>query len=98
MHVTFEDVILIFVRDLKTNLCKHNQKDFESVNYIYVYAKGLLNLAMEKLQTRIYFINYVQSHRDFDLKYIQGILLLHNFLFLYHYMQCLGTEHFKVCV
>ena len=37
-----EDVILIFLRDLKTKLCKHNQKEVESVHCIRVFVKGLL--------------------------------------------------------
>ena len=37
MHfVMLEDVILISLRDLKTKLCKHNQKEGESVNYINI--------------------------------------------------------------
>ena len=41
--MTLEDVILIFLRDLKTKLCKHNQKEVEWVHYIKVYAKGVLS-------------------------------------------------------
>ena len=40
--VTLEDVILIFLRYLKTKLCKHNQKEVESMHYIKAYAKGVL--------------------------------------------------------
>ena len=40
--VALEDVILIFLIDLKTKLCKLNQKEVESVHYIKVYSKGLL--------------------------------------------------------
>ena len=38
----FEDVVIIFLRDLKTKLCKHNQKEVASAYYINVYAKGVL--------------------------------------------------------
>ena len=40
--VKFEDVVIIFLRDLKTKLCKHNQKEVASAYYINVYAKGVL--------------------------------------------------------
>ena len=39
--VTLEGVILIFLKDLKTKLCKLNQKEFESMHYIKVYSKGV---------------------------------------------------------
>ena len=40
--VTLEYVISIFLKDLKTTLCKHNQKEVEAVRYIKVYAKGVV--------------------------------------------------------
>ena len=42
--VTLEDVILIFLRDLKTKLCKLNQKK----GWISVLHKSLLNGGVEK--------------------------------------------------
>ena len=46
-----EDVILIFLTDLKSKLCKHNQKEFESVYYIKVYAKGVLKNGFVYVET-----------------------------------------------
>ena len=37
-----KDMTLIFLRDLKTKLCNHNQKEVESMHYIKVYSKGVL--------------------------------------------------------
>ena len=46
-----EDLILIFLRDLKTKLCKHNQKEAESVHYIKAYAKGVLKNGFVYVET-----------------------------------------------
>ena len=46
-----EDVILIFLIDLKTKLCKHNQEEVESVHYIKVYAKGVLKNGFVYVET-----------------------------------------------
>ena len=86
----FEDIILIFLRDLKTKLCKHNQKEVESVHYIKVYAKGVLKndfVYVETSDTNLLFTQiYTNSQlcpkplthqRDFDLKYTEDILLFH---------------------
>ena len=86
--VVLDYTIRIFLRYLKIKLCKHNQKEVESVHYRKDYAKGLL---------RNYFV-YVETFRlskslfcqkEVHLKYIQDILLLHIVWFLYHYTQCL---------
>ena len=72
----FEDVILIFLRDGKTKLCKHNQKEVESVHYLKVYAKGMFSLYRN---FRCEFtLNQSCSkplihQKDFDLKYTQDI-------------------------
>ena len=49
--VTFEDVILIFLRDLKTKLCKHNKKEVESVHYVKAYAKAILKSFIVYVET-----------------------------------------------
>ena len=46
-----EDIILIFLKDLKTKLCKHNQKEVESVHYIRVYAEGVLKNGLVYVET-----------------------------------------------
>ena len=79
--VTLEDVTLIFLRDLKTKLCKHNQKEVESVHYIKVYAKGVLKNGFVYLETSDANLLYQLRSKplihqgDFDLKYTQDILL-----------------------
>ena len=37
-----EVLILVSLKDLETNLCKHNQKEVISVHYMKVYVKGVL--------------------------------------------------------
>ena len=37
-----EDAVLIFLKDVKTKLCKHNQKEIESLYGIKVYAEVVL--------------------------------------------------------
>ena len=49
--VTFEDVILIFLRDLKTKLCKYNKKEVESVHYVKAYAKAILKSFIVYVET-----------------------------------------------
>ena len=78
-----EDVILIFLRDLKTKLCKHNQKEVESVHYLEVHAKGEFKhgfVYVETLDTNLLYQLHskpLTHQRDFDVKYTQDILLLH---------------------
>ena len=78
-----EDMILIFLRDLKTKLWRHNQKEDESEHYIKVYAKGVLKNGFVYVGTSdinlLYQLRSKPSthQRDFDLKYTQDILLLH---------------------
>ena len=67
--------ILIFLRDLKTRLCKHDQKEVESVHYIKVYAKGLLKTIFYVKTSYANLLCQLHSkpltHQgDFDLKYI----------------------------
>ena len=77
--MTLEDVILSFLRDLKTKLCKHNQKKVESVHYIKVYTKGVLKNGFVYVETSGKNLLYqLRSRRlthqtDFDLKYTQDI-------------------------
>ena len=39
-----EDLYLIFLKDLKTKLCKYNKKEVESVYCREVYEKGVLKI------------------------------------------------------
>ena len=72
--VTFEDVVLILLKDLKTKLCKHNQKEVESVHYIRVYAKGVLKNGFVYVETSDANLLYqlrskpLTHQRDFDLR------------------------------
>ena len=81
--VTHEDVILIFLRDLKTNLYKHNHKEVESVHYIKVYANMVLKNDFICVETSHMNLLYqlrsrpLTHQRAFDLKYTQDILQLH---------------------
>ena len=76
-----EDIILFFLRDLETNLSKHNQKVVESVHYIKVYTKVVLKNDFVYVETSDSNLLYqlhskpLDHQRDFDLKYIQDILL-----------------------
>ena len=76
-----EDVILIFLRDSKTKLCKHNQKEVESVHYIKVDAKGVLKngfVYVETLGANLLYqlrSNPLTHQRDFDLKCTKDVLL-----------------------
>ena len=78
--MTLEEVIL---RNLKTKLCKHNQKEVKSVHYIKVYAKGALKNGFVYVETSDANLLYqlrsklLIHQRDFDLKYTQDILLFH---------------------
>ena len=36
-------LILVSLKDLETELCKHNQEEVVSVHYIKAYVKGVLN-------------------------------------------------------
>ena len=80
--MTLEDVILSFLRDLKTKLCKHNQKKVESVHYIKVYTKGVLKNGFVYVETSGKNLLYqLRSRRlthqtDFDLKYTQVFFIL----------------------
>ena len=49
--MTLEDEILIFLKDLETKLCKHNQKEVEAVHYIKVYTKGVLKNGFVYVET-----------------------------------------------
>ena len=97
-----EDVILIFLRDLKTNLCRHNQNEVESVHYTEVSAKEVLKNCFVSAETSdtnsIYQLcsKPLTHQRDLDLKYTQDILLLHTAKFLYHFTQCLRPQHFEL--
>ena len=90
-----EDVILIFLRDLKTNLCGHNQNEVGSVHYTEVSAMEVLKNCFVSAETSdtnsIYQLcsKPLTHQRDLDLKYTQDILLLHTAKFLYHFTQCL---------
>ena len=82
--MTFEDAILLILRDLKTNLCKDNQKRLESVLYIKVYAKELLKnvffVYVEMSDARLLYqspLKPLTHQRDFDLKCTQDILHFH---------------------
>ena len=81
--MTVEDVISIFLRDFKTKLCKHNQKEVEPVHYINVNAKGLFKDGFVYIETSDANLLYklrskpLNPQRDSDLKYMQDILLLH---------------------
>ena len=88
--VMFEDVILIFLRDLKIKFCKHNQKEVESVHFIKVYTKGRFVYVQTSDTNLLYQLcSKPLTHQgDFDLKYTQDILLFHSAWFLYHYTQC----------
>ena len=83
LFMTLEDAILIFLRDLKTKLCKHNQKEVESVHYIKVYTKRVLKNGLVYVETSDPNLLYqlrskpLIHQRDFDLKYTQDILLSH---------------------
>ena len=85
MHffVMLEDVIMIFLRDVKIKLCKHNQKEVESVHYIKVFAKGVLKNGFVYVETSDANLLYqlrskpLIHQRDFDLKHTQDILLFH---------------------
>ena len=82
--MTLEDVILISLKDLKTKLCNHNEKEVESVHYIKPYAKGLLKNGFAYVETSdanlLYQLrsNPLTHQTDFDLKYTQDILLFHT--------------------
>ena len=70
--MTLEDAILIFLRDLKTKLYKHNQKEFESVHCRNVYAKeGVKNgfVYVETSDTNLFYqlrSKPLTHKRDFD--------------------------------
>ena len=78
-----EDATLIFLRDLKTKLCKHNQKEVESVHYIKFYANGVLKSGFVYVETSDANLLYELRSKpltpwaDFDLKYTLDILLFH---------------------
>ena len=78
-----EDVILIFLREFKIKLCKHNEKEVLSVHYIKVYAKGVLKNDFVYVETSDENLlcqlrsKPLTHQRDFDLKYTLDILLLH---------------------
>ena len=78
-----EDVILIFFRDLKTKLSKHNKKEIKSVHYIKIYEKGMLKNGFLYIETSDTTLLYqlrsklLTHRRDFDLRKSQDILLLH---------------------
>ena len=82
--MTLKNVILVFLRDLKTKLCKHNQKEVRPVHYIKVYAKGVLKNGFFYVESSDANLLYqlrskpLTHQRDFDLKYTQDILLLHT--------------------
>ena len=69
----------MFLRDLKTKLYKHNQKEVESVHYIKAYAKGMLKKGLVYVETADVNLLYqlhskpLTHQRDFDLKYTQDI-------------------------
>ena len=77
--MTLEDVILIFLRDLKNKLCKHNKKEVEPFHYIKVYSKGMLKNGFVYAEISDANLLYQLSlkslthQRDFDLKYIPNI-------------------------
>ena len=75
--MTLEDVILIFLKDLKTKLCKHNQKEVESVHYIKSKLKnGFVYVEISDADLLYQFRSKPLTHQtDFDLKYTQDILL-----------------------
>ena len=81
--MTLEDVILIFLEDLETKLCKHNQTEVESVHYIKVYTKQVLKngfVYVENSDANL--LKQLRSkslthQRNFDLKCTQDILLFH---------------------
>ena len=81
--MTLEDVILISLKDFKTNLCNHNEKEVESVHYIKAYAKGPLKNGFTYVETSdgnlLYQLcsNPLTHQTEFDLKYTQDILLFH---------------------
>ena len=74
-----KDVILIFLRDLKIKLCKHNKKEIESVHYIKVYANVVSKNGFVYVKTSdanlFYQLRTKPStyQRDFNLKYTQDI-------------------------
>ena len=78
----------VWRQDLKTKLCTHNQKEVESVQ---VYAKGVLKndfVDVETPETSDGNLFYqlrskaLIHQREFDLKYILDISLLHITWFL----------------
>ena len=81
--MTLEGVILICLRDLKTKLCKHNQKEVESVHYKKIYAKRLLKNGFVYLESSDVNLldqlcSKLPTHQtDFNLKHTQDILLFH---------------------
>ena len=81
--MTLEDITLIFLRDLKTKVGKHNQKEVESGHYIKVYAKRILRNDFLYVETSNANLLYqlrskpLTHQRDFDLMYTLEILLLH---------------------
>ena len=81
--MTLEDVILIFLRDLKRKQCKFNQKEVESVHHIKAYSKGMLKNGFVYVEISGANLLYqlrskpLTHQADFDLKYTQDILLFH---------------------
>ena len=49
--MTLEDIVLIFLRDLKTKQQKLNQKQVESMHYIKVYTEGVLKIGFFLVET-----------------------------------------------
>ena len=72
---------LAFLRDLKTKLCRHNQKEIESMHYIKVCIKGVLKNGFVYVETSDTNLLYqlcskpLSHQRDFGVKYTQDILL-----------------------